>query len=485
MFPFFRAVVFLFLLQTFAYSALSVLKQSPTDNSTNVATNSEFILIFNQAIQSGTSGAVKVYNESNSLVHSFDVNNSNSTALNFSGSQLKIDLPNDLNSTTGYYVKVDAGAVKDTNGSSWVGYSNSTVWNFRATPYPESVIAGGQSHTAYIHDSNLTGAGENYLGQGGFGSDQNSTSQNIASGTWNSIATGANFNLAIKSNGSLWAWGNNAFGQLGLGDTVSRSTPTQIGSATDWASVAAGSRHVVALKTDGTLWAWGNNDFGQLGLSASHAVPTQVGSGSSWRKIASGVEHSLAIDSNRSLYAWGSHGFGQLGISSQAGGSAMTQVAGEWRQVFAGGFSTVAISTDGEAFAWGKNNKGQLGLGHEFDCDAPVKIGVDNDWSYAALGIHHSLLVKSNGDVYAAGSNRFKQLGLSTSIDKTNVFIQTHTNVVKGAQQVGAGAFHSLGLFGNEIDNELYSWGQGKGGKLGGGSVIDSNQTLIENFIAD
>lgn len=131
-------------------------------------------------------------------------------------------------------------------------------------------------------------------------------------------AGGGNHTLAIKPDGSLWAWGGNWFGQLGLGDTDRRYFPVQVGADTNWQSVVAGWGHTLALRTDGTLWAWGSNALaGELGLgdTDNRHFPIQVGTDTNWQSIvASDYSHTLAIKTDGSLWAWGYNERSQLGL---------------------------------------------------------------------------------------------------------------------------------------------------------------------------
>ena len=114
-------------------------------------------------------------------------------------------------------------------------------------------------------------------------------------------------NHAIKTNGTLWAWGNNENGRLGDGTTTNRSSPVQIGALSDWAKIKGGNRHVLAIKTNGTLWAWGSNTSGQLGdgTTTDRSSPVQIGALSDWSQVNGGNSFSIAIKTNGTLWSWG------------------------------------------------------------------------------------------------------------------------------------------------------------------------------------
>jgi alpha-tubulin suppressor-like RCC1 family protein len=135
--------------------------------------------------------------------------------------------------------------------------------------------------------------------------------QTVAGGTnWKKIAVNMYTSYAIKTDGTLWATGNNMFGQFGIdpgpGDPITglpwfRSSPVQVGSSTNWKQVSTGQSHTVAIKTDGTLWSWGRNDRGQIGNNtiADRSSPTQIGSGKNWRQVSCGVINTYALASNQ------------------------------------------------------------------------------------------------------------------------------------------------------------------------------------------
>ncbi len=140
------------------------------------------------------------------------------------------------------------------------------------------------------------------------------------------LAAGHYHTLAIQKDGSLWAWGRNDYGQLGLGDTTDRIAPVQVGTGTKWVAVAAGGDHSLGLTIDGRLWAWGNNEAGQLGLGNANEkwCPTLVGTG--YVAVAAGAYHSLGLKADGSLWAWGWNNYGQLGLGDTTNRLSPTQI---------------------------------------------------------------------------------------------------------------------------------------------------------------
>jgi alpha-tubulin suppressor-like RCC1 family protein len=145
------------------------------------------------------------------------------------------------------------------------------------------------------------------------------------------ISGGNSHTLGIQKDGTLWAWGDNTYGQLGLGDHTEPTIPTQVGTgwvylAAGWVAVTTEWFHSLGLKADGSLWAWGDNTYGQLGLgdTTQQTIPTEVGRG--WVAVAAGWFHSLGLKADGSLWAWGDNGYGQLGLGDTTECHSPTQV---------------------------------------------------------------------------------------------------------------------------------------------------------------
>jgi len=235
---------------------------------------------------------------------------------------------------------------------------------------------------------------------------------------WDSISNGDTYSIALRTDGTLWAWGLNTYGQLGFGDTTTRNTPTQIGVATDWRSIAVSPYYsAAAIKTDGTLWTWGTNYFGTLGLGdlIEHSFPTQVLPGTTWRSVTMGIWSSAAIKSDGTLWTWGMNMFGELGI----GAPIVTQDYREnlhpsptqvfpgttWTSVSAGNFSTMATKSDGTLWGWGNNYASQLGLGDTTNRYYPTQVGSRTDWGSVSSMDNSTLAITAYPCAAATVSN--------------------------------------------------------------------------------
>lgn len=165
------------------------------------------------------------------------------------------------------------------------------------------------------------------------------------------VAAGSEHTLALKTDGSLWAWGKNRSGQLGDGTTVNKSSPIRIGSDNNWKAVTAGRSHTLALKTDGSLWAWGGNNAGQLGdgPGINKTSPVRIGSTSDWKAVTAGDLHTLALKTDGSLWSWGYNFYGHLGDGTTSPRTSPVRIGSaiDWNQVTAGSDYSFALKTDG------------------------------------------------------------------------------------------------------------------------------------------
>ena len=213
------------------------------------------------------------------------------------------------------------------NGSGVLGDGTTTV-----SPEPEqigtdtnwaSVVTADEHSVALKTDGSLWAWGNDIAGQlGDGGTNAELSPERIGTATWSKVAVGAFYTLAVRNDGTLWAWGGNNDDQLGDGTIKTRLLPEQIGTATNWRTVTAtDSQQSVSsfgIRTDGTLWAWGMNTYGQLGdgSKAERPAPVRIGTATNWTNVAHGDYHTIATRSDGSLWAWGANGFGELGLGT-------------------------------------------------------------------------------------------------------------------------------------------------------------------------
>jgi len=189
------------------------------------------------------------------------------------------------------------------------------------------------------------------------------------------IAAGENHALAVKKDGTVWAWGLNVGGQLGDGTTEDRDMPVRVqGDLDNVIAVASQESYSLALRNDGTVWAWGRSENDILGEKST--VPVQVQNMNDVTAIAVGYKHALALKSDGTIWAWGRNGDGELGDGSTTSKLIPVQVKGlSNATAIAGGFYySLALKSDGTVWAWGHNSKGELGYGIKNDSRTPARV---------------------------------------------------------------------------------------------------------------
>lgn len=282
------------------------------------------------------------------------------------------------------------------------------------------------------------------------------------------ISVGGNHSAVIKADGSLWTWGNNSYGQLGIGSTSPRHTPIQVGTATNWVSVSAGSNHTAAIKADGSLWTWGSSSYYQLGIgsTSSEYMPKQVGTDgdSDWASVSAGDINTYAIKMDGSLWAWGSNLEGQLGDGYSSHDSFGTssrrpkQVGTDrdWASVSAGTYYYVtAIKTNGSLWTWGHNLYGQLGTPtSRWHQNSPKQVGTG--FTSVSAGYQHTVSLKAGGSLWTWGRNNYGELGNGATGGSMGPSNAAPVSVGTGFISVSAGNSRTMGV---KADGSLWAWG--------------------------
>ena len=251
----------------------------------------------------------------------------------------------------------------------------------------------------------------------------------------------------------LWVWGNGGNVQLGNNSTTNRSTPvTTSAGGTNWKQVRAGYRHTAAIKTDGTLWVWGEGGNGRLGTNAvtdkSTPVTTFAG-GTNWKQVSSGNALTAAIKTDGTLWIWGLANLGRLGNGITTGNRAtpVTTFAGgtNWKQVSGGGSHCAAIKTDGTLWTWGNGGNAQLGNNSTTNVSTPVTtFAGGTNWKQVSAGYRHTAAIKTDGTLWTWGLGTSGQLGNATI---TNV--STPVTTFAGGtnwKQVSSGGSHTAAI---------------------------------------
>lgn len=324
----------------------------------------------------------------------------------------------------------------------------------------------------------LYSTGYGYEGGLGLGSgiEQVSIFTRIGTDTdWIAIGTGGYQSFAIKSSGKLYAWGYNAnygVGYLGLGGELSEEiiwVPTQVGIDVNWKDVKGGRTHAIGLKTNGTIWATGANNYGQLGVgdNVSRTEFAQAGSGSNWVTVNTGNSswHNCAIRADGTLWAAGYNNAGQLGQGDMTNQNSFVQIGSDstWIVVSLGERHTLAIKSDGTLWATGSNLKGQLGLGDNVSRTSLTQVGSGTDWADCIGGEYYSYAVKSNGTLWATGENDLGQLGQGDTVN-TNAFVQVGTAAEWEDIALGQSGSHAMCINASE---ELWGTGWNGYGQIG------------------
>ena len=312
------------------------------------------------------------------------------------------------------------------------------------------------------------------------------------------VAAGEYHGLALKSDGSVFAWGANASGQLGDGTTVTRFRPVRVASLDDVIAVAANYGHSLAVKRDGTVWAWGQNQEGELGngTHASSATPVRVSGLTGVTQIAAGPQHSLALKSDGTVWSWGNNPNGELGDGTTTQRSTPVRVQGlNGVTSIAAGTTSLAATTDGAAWSWGPNSNGQLGNGTVGGAPrlVPGRVnGLSGVTSVSAGSGATNYAILSDGTAWAWGLGARGMLGDGTfSLDRSQ---PTPVRGLSAVRAIGSGGSAdnavALGRASPTVGQESFSTSLPAGGSAttdvegDGATPADAIETTVSTPVA-
>jgi len=295
--------------------------------------------------------------------------------------------------------------------------------------------------------------------------------------TWAKIMAGTEgSSAAIKNDGTLWTWAKNSYGALGHNNQTVYSSPKQI-PGTTWNEVNGQQQGMTATKTDGTLWTWGQNSDGQLGQNEGNAnytqrsSPVQVGSDTDWNKpVVSYAKSGGSIKTDGTLWMWGDNDDGRLGHNNETQYSSPVQLGSDttWNQVYMGNNHTGATKTDGTLWSWGKNEKGQMGQNDRTLRSSPVQIPGTN-WATGTRSLSSSdefaAAIKTDGTLWMWGLNEHGQLGQNQGPGGNPGSYSSPVQVPGTTwRSVFCGRKNS---FATKTDGTMWSWGYGNRGSTG------------------
>ena len=371
---------------------------------------------------------------------------------------------------------------------------------FSAVP----MLAGGEEHTVALkNDGTVWAWGSYYHGQLGNGivgvwrpqgsdSFQPTPLQVPGLDHMTAVAAGQYHTVALRSDGTVWAFGFDSDGQLGdgLGGAVGRRNPTPVqAKISNVTAIAAGSRHNAALQKDGTVWTWGGNPFGQLGhgepgWESPQNVPAQVQNLDHVIAVAAEGNHTAALKDDGTVWSWGLNDRGQLGDGTggwqgsedEEPDFSLLPVQAQGLQnitaIAAGSSHTMALRGDGTVWVWGANWNGQTGNGtmeNDGYRTAPVQVETLQDVTAIAAGQSHNVVLKKDGTIWAWGLNVDGQLGIGTGWNENGFYLApVQTNHISGVVSIAAGDTHTLAM---RDDGTVWAWGNNTDGQIGDGTV--------------
>ena len=307
---------------------------------------------------------------------------------------------------------------------------------------------------------------------------------------WQTLSVGTRHACSSKQNGTVFCWGKNASGELGI-STLTPSSPLPIQEntlSTDWASIAASrSSHTCAVKYDGTMFCWGSNDKGQLAdedLISRFEAKQEFSLADDWAMVSGGINTTCGVKGDNTLLCWGDNNNGQTGAGRNILTVTPTQVQPEhsdWSMVSAAmghgyryegetDYHSCGLRDNGTLYCWGANWDGQLGIGNTSTQLIPIRAQTSTKFNFLATGDSHSCAISNADELWCWGDLNYGQLGLG-GIDASYVDTPQKLTIDNNFwSEISTGYFHTCGI---KTDSTLWCWGYDNDGQLGQGPSSD------------
>lgn len=300
------------------------------------------------------------------------------------------------------------------------------------------------------------------------------------------VVAGADHIVALKEDGTTWAWGYSQLDKYGSVKGLSSFLPVQILSKYKWKRIALSDHNFYGIRDDGSLWAMGKSNAGQLGIgiatNTDQEFPlAQIGKDVAWESIQIGRDFVIALKKDGTLWSWGTNEYGQLGNGKYGGSvNAPVQVNTEnqWSMISAGYMHTLALKKDGTLWSWGANETGALGInrGNIFT-PVHVQVGDDQDWTYISTHNNSCFAIKRDGSLWVWGENLKNNLGLG--VDQYN----KRTAPVRLDNNIKWTKVHSRGeeVIALDENGRAWVWGFSRGNKIGNTPQLVSTEILFKD----